>query len=834
MTASLIPDTTDQLPDEERTESAPDAEQGEPQASDDLGPWLTKPIKQVFREIHQEVMRQERPARNRFQKAKYWGWVRDGKGLFAKLQGIEKVEDRGLLKAWLPNDLGDAAPVPNKADDLCNKITAQITVDAPVPDAQPMSDADEHQDAAEFATTFLTADGDESGTNDGQLLQMAVDVGCTRASAFWHDYVDPTGNGWRPKTIKAHPEAVDANNPLVGPDGMPTTDYVERYVTAAGQFTDNALEADRQWLPKLRTKLLLPEHVRFLPEVFDGEPEGVLILDWAPICELESSLPETIGAMDDDQKAVLAAWRPPRWKDLLPPSSSITAGTESGETKKGQDSDGSLPPDTLIFFYRVYRRSTPLYPKGCHLMVNGAEGGTELDRRPWCATIDQPDGTQKEECLEIPVTQVKQLHDTVMFDPMGRAIIERFGASEKIRNMIFAGALELADIMAHPNVFLSGASTVQPYQLTMRDGTPITVASKDDYPFYEPAPTISPELSGLLDRLDKDMNSASGLQESAQGTEDPNSQSGVAKRAVIEQSLVALGVIYANAMNAVKRHWRIKLQLARAFMPIPQQLSYVGDDGSYQQEEWSGTDFTGVKDVAIAKGTGTMMAPTAKNDELQRMQTNTWISPEDAGEVSRTGASGVLGLEDSPHRQRVKRQIKAWKNGPPEQWAPAQPQVDPMTQQSAVDPMSGQPVMTQSWTPFDPRPNDEEPTVAKIRHTELTKLVSDTSYSKQPPEWRALVDTEYARMCYAAGIQTVRQQFEAQQQQVAAQAQQVQASTDDQHAKGEQSKAAEHGRKMEMAQTQGGIKQQADAQQQGAAAQLQAQRDNLPTARGPA
>lgn len=830
MTASLIPETTDELPDEARTDSAPEGgEQAEPQATDDLGPWLTKPIKQVYREIHAEVLRQERPARNRAQKAKYWGWVRDGKGLFAKLQGIEKVDDRGMLKAWLPADLGDAAPVPNKADDLCNKITSQITVDVPVPDARPVSDADEHQDAAEFATTFLTADGDESGTNDGMLLQMAVDVGCTRASAFWHDYVDPTGAGWRPKTIKAHPQAVDASNPLVGPDGMPTTDYVERYVTAAGQFTPNAIEADRQWLPKLRTKLLLPEHVRFLPEVFDGEPEGILLLDWSPLCELESSLPDTIGAMDEEAKAKLAAWKPPRWKELLPASASLTAtGGEESKNSEGQE----VPPDTLIFFYRVYRRSTPQYPKGCHLMVSGAEGGTELDRRPWCAVIDQPDGTQVEECLEIPVTQVKQLHDTVLFDPFGRAIIERFGASEKIRNMIFAGVLELADIIAHPNVYLAAGSTVQPYQLTMRDGTPITVTSKEDYPYYEPAPEIPSALGEYLDRLDKDMNSASGLQETAQGTEDANSQSGVAKRAVIEQSLVALGVIYQNAMNAVKRHWRIKLQLARAFMPIPQQVSYVGDDGSYQQEEWSGTDFTGVKDVAIAKGTGTMMAPTAKNDELQRMQTNLWISPEDAAEVSRTGASGVLGLEDSPHRMRVKRQIKAWKNGPPEGWAPAQPQVDPMTGQPAVDPMTGQPVMSQSWTPFDPRPNDEEPNVAKIRHTELTKIVSDTSYTKQAPEWRALLDAEYQRMCYAAGVTTVRQQFEAQQQQAAAQAQQVQATSDDQHAKGEQAKDAEHGRKLEMVQTEGGIKQQADAQQQGAAAQLQAQRDNLPS--GPA
>jgi hypothetical protein len=66
-----------------------------------------------------------------------------------------------------------------------------------------------------------------------------------------------------------------------------------------------------------------------------------------------------------------------------------------------------------------------------------------------------------------------------------------------------------------------------------------------------------------------------------------------------------------------------------------------------------------------------------------------------------------------------------------------------------------------------------------VRHAELTRLLSSTRYTRHPVEWQALVNAEYARMAYAAGVQTVRQQYEAAQaaqqaEQAAQQAQQAQ------------------------------------------------------------
>jgi hypothetical protein len=53
------------------------------------------------------------------------------------LKGADKIEDRGLWKVWLPDGMSAMPPVPNKADDLCNKITAQVNVDPPSLSASP-------------------------------------------------------------------------------------------------------------------------------------------------------------------------------------------------------------------------------------------------------------------------------------------------------------------------------------------------------------------------------------------------------------------------------------------------------------------------------------------------------------------------------------------------------------------------------------------------------------------------------------------------------------------------------------------------------------------------
>jgi hypothetical protein len=85
------------------------------------------------------------------------------------------------------------------------------------------------------------------------------------------------------------------------------------------------------------------------------------------------------------------------------------------------------------------------------------------------------------------------------------------------------------------------------------------------------------------------------------------------------------------------------------------------------------------------------------------------------------------------------------------------------------------------FTPFSARPSDEYPEVACIRYRELVKVASASVYTKFDEPWRQQLVLALQNAAYAAGIQTMRQQFEASQaaaQQAAAGAAQAQAHGD--------------------------------------------------------
>jgi hypothetical protein len=88
----------------------------------------------------------------------------------------------------------------------------------------------------------------------------------------------------------------------------------------------------------------------------------------------------------------------------------------------------------------------------------------------------------------------------------------------------------------------------------------------------------------------------------------------------------------------------------------------------------------------------------------------------------------------------------------------------------------------QPWSPFDPRPNDDDPIVAKTRYRVLREFMSTGDYAKHDPAWRSLVDQTYLAARQAAGIQTIAEQQAAQQQQMQMQAEQQGADKQSAHA----------------------------------------------------
>lgn len=746
------------------------ASEGQPKAPADpmtgMGPLLEEQDdKKVFKAIHAEVQAQEKLAKNRFELAKHLGRIRRG----IPFSTLTKNEDKATWKAELPPGVTDSPqPIPNKADDLCAKIVSQVLTDPFKPEPKPEDESnDKQKGAADLLKRFLVNDGLEGGTSDGELFHDCLDTAMTRPS-FVHVWVDMEGDGWRPRQVKAHPEAVDANNPLVGPDGMPTTDYILRYVTAQAQFTENPAEADRQWLPKLRRDVLTDANVRTVPATEAiGPASAVILLMVEPLSNAKRRFP-ALRDMKDEELKSLADWRPLRPKALIPEA--FQASFKSQETSDGEK---GLSSGTLIFWYQKYCVSGYEYPDGADIAVSGANDGTVLNKATLRDDVEGDDTVQPI-VRDVPVSMCKPLHDTIGRDPLGSRPIMRFGAANEARSHILGAVLEDVDQRLHPNTFLPVTSPVQAWQMNARDGTPIPILSKDDIPAQEEFADLPAFLPEILNIIDTGMETAAGLGDTAQSLESPNAISGVAKQVVVGQTKVNLAPVHQNFGAFVTRYWRIKAQLAQCKLTVPQQVQYAGIDSAYKQRWFTGADFIGVKDITIQAGTGTMMAPVEKQQYIGYAQSAMWLDPEEAAEVGRGTLSDDLGLGDNPHAELTSRELAEWSEGPPEGWMPSAPAVDPMSGQPMMDPMTGQPAMQPpSWNPFEPRPTDEDPSVAKAQYKKLRDFIATSDYSKQPPEWKALVDARYAQAAYAAGVQTVKQQYEAQAQQAATQQQQA-------------------------------------------------------------
>lgn len=212
------------LPYAERSSSGPPSSEpegqeavgtpGAVQAYPGLGPMLEDDERRVCETVERELRRR---ARARKILAARWernaAWRRG-------LRNVSVVEDPTTGEAWVRYGFGSAGapPSPNKTDALIRKVNATMLVDPPQGEAEPATDDDADRDAAELATRILTADQEEIRRH----MAAALDVAGHCASGYVYVCVDPTGGGWEPLTLTAHPAAVHEDAPLVDPaSGQP-------------------------------------------------------------------------------------------------------------------------------------------------------------------------------------------------------------------------------------------------------------------------------------------------------------------------------------------------------------------------------------------------------------------------------------------------------------------------------------------------------------------------------------------------------------------------------------------------------------------------------------
>ncbi len=789
-------------------QTAPAQPSGNP--FDGMGPILENDDVTVFKQINGLILRQEIIALNHLAQDTHWTYVKLG----YPWSTLTKEPNRDRYTQSLP--YGSAAvtiqAVPNKAWDLINKTTEALLVDFPQVECEPADDSEGAEAACEMAERFLTQDAGEQGTNDPQLFWDRVQKAMTCASSYVEYWSDPTGNGYVPLQIPAHPTAQSPMKPMIGADGSPTASPVLRYVTSVGpdgqpteqsQFTTDPTQAAPQWQPKVVAQKWQREHIRVYPETKPvDQAEKVIVLGYCTLSEAKRRWP-TVAQMSPEDLTKLTDWTPIRYLALLPFFQRGRWKLTDGRDKEKQGSSD----ERIMFYFHPYIKACPDYPKGADVVVSGAMGGgivldrkilsveVEVPAKPQGTTAGQngappsPQGvvgsiqptTKKEtRCREIPVIQVTPRQDPDEQDPTGRAYIELVAGAVENNAHLALSASEVIDKNLHLEGYGLSTSPVtgQQREDARASGDIITVIRPEDKPTWGQPIPFEQAFFNFFEKSDEAINTMGSAERAATGQDTAHEKSGKAIQLTTANNNVSLGGMNRAINAAYTRSQRIKVEIAMSEFTTAQQINYVGDDGIFKQEEWSAIDFAQVGKFTIKAGTGGLVTPEQKVQNLSQLVNGQMLSIEEAKDAARPAFSRSLGLAPDPHIQRLERQITTFEKGPPspewiQQWQQyqqqqqayqqmqqnaqlaaqnAQAQSQHATATVGAPPAPVQPVQTAMtppvapWTPFGRLPTDMQPGIATMRMRRLGNMIDSAKFESFVPEWQAVGVAEYQAM----------------------------------------------------------------------------------------
>lgn len=770
-----------------------------------MGPLLEDDDKEVFSETDAMVRRQQLLADNRWNQDEYYRCVVDG----YPWATLEHDTTRDVFTFSLPWGVSSLSiqPIPNKNLELVNETSEQILQDFPEITCDPIDDSEEAKNASTAGDRFLVQDDGEEGTNEEAVYDEQVKTALFTGTTYNEYWIDPTGGGYVPLQILAHPQAVSPDEPLKGPDGNPTTDYILRYVTApqGGQFTDDPTQAAPQWQPKVMVSLWGREHVRCYPENRPAnKAEQIILLGHCTIGEAKKRWPAVAQMAPEDLSALLD-WTPVNYLRLLPPYQRARWMLSDGKTQnKAGASD-----ERILFYYHRWCRANPDHKKGADVVMSGIDGGMILDRKLLAVDVEvevgQAEMKKETRCRQIPIVNITPRRDPTGKDPTGKCYLSLVVGATEYNGFLSQGfADNLQKVLKSP--YMVGAFGPDKAQIDAARASGETIVLQmpmQDQPFLMQPPKLPQEFFQMSEYSDEQINRAAFRTRAASGQENAKERSGKALQIAVSQNAIGNSSMITNVNNPRARGARIKLELMMAECTTTQQVAYVGEDGANKLEDLHAMDFALVGKVSVKAGTGTGLTQDNKIQYMANLKAEGGLSEEEFAEAARPNFSKRLGLPDNPHIQRVSRAIDAWLDGPPkpDEHAPPDPMTgQPMTWQqqarawqqfdqaqaqytqaaqqaqqvAAVPPVMvpGQaapsppvppplppapvpPQFPRPWSPFNPRPNDTEPALSAIWMRKMSLVMSGVDYEKYSttePEWTVPFDVQYNRVRQSAAI----------------------------------------------------------------------------------
>lgn len=681
------------------------------------------------------------------------------KARYEGLSGVRCVKVKDEKTCRIPMMARTVFAGMNLARRLSLRISAQIWSDPPLPEVEPTGNDDESRDAAQFSTRVALTLGGEDQLDLAGKGRRATERGMIYGSGFEHFFIDPKGNGHRATQIQAYSSARTTEDALeiIDPEmgGFRQGELIVRFVREDGTLTDEKSEARRTWLPRIRDELLTGKHVRFIPSYAEmEEADGMMIGAMVQYGVVKSLFPELMKLSGDERDKIITA-RPHGTDALLPPGK--------------KDRLGEITDDSFVFVLTRYHRAGAEYTFGAHLITIGEDylawppkEAEEFDGEWYDRTHDEP--------LEIPVTQYGLIDEED--NPYKVGFMETLGPANDIRNNILGSHINHLKRFDTIKTFVPMMSNITAEQMQSPTNTYIPVV-QGGKPEREELPNFPRAANEFLSFTTTEMQDESALQQTAQGLESTNVNSGRQAQQIIEQTHANLSGVIANLKRGYIRGTRIVLQMARAFYTIPQQIEWQGDDGAYKQRQWVGSDLTTTKNIRIKRGSFTQLQPTVKTLLASEQVQLGAMTVQEFEALVEGNVQSLTGLQNNPHRLRVRRQINAFLEGPPEGWQfnPGEPQQDPETSEEIPPSALQDPVL---GTMFQSLPMDLEPEVAALRTFEMGRAMAGTKYGSKPPEWRQGLAEAYRENRQAAGILTIEEQAQQAQAEQEAKQQEVQ------------------------------------------------------------
>jgi hypothetical protein len=198
----------------------------------------------------------------------------------------------------------------------------------------------------------------------------------------------------------------------------------------------------------------------------------------------------------------------------------------------------------------------------------------------------------------------------------------------------------------------------------------IPIIRQEDKPEWGEMIPLDQGFFRLFEIADQAINSIGSAERAAKGQENASEKSGKAIQLATNNNNVSLSGMNNAVNNSYARWCRIKIERAMCDFTTAQQINYVGDDGIFKQEELKATDFALVGKVTIKTGTGGLINPDQKVQNLAGLAQAGMLTADEAKDAARPAFSRKLGLPADPHTQRIERQITTFLKGPPsKEWA---------------------------------------------------------------------------------------------------------------------------------------------------------------------